>query len=134
MLLRFLLFSLPSDPRLVCVCGVTGRGCGGRCEEEGLRPRGGGETHRCGSDGVAVMRWCVALTTCHSHPWCACGCVRGCALILCFIVVCVSLLCSVPRRRAESSSPADEVSHEPNIVVPVQQLATILCISSHMCE
>ena len=47
-----------NPPPLWCLCvwlRVTGTGCDALCEEQGLRPRGGGETHRSGRDVAAVM-------------------------------------------------------------------------------
>ena len=79
-----------------------------------------------------MMRRCLPLATRSLSPMlCLCVhvCVRACVLILYFIFSVFSL---VPRRRAETFSPADEVSHEPNVMVPVQQLASIHCISSHV--
>ena len=65
-----------------------------------------------GHHRAAVTRWCLTPhfvpTLAHAVYVCVCVC------------VCVhdSFLRLVPRRRAETFSPADEVSHKPSVTVP----------------
>ena len=87
--LRFLLFSFPLPLALcvcvcVCVCGVTGKGCDVPCEEERLRPRGGGETHRGGNDGVVMMR--RGSGSRHVLPLTHAVLVRACLYLFCIVL------------------------------------------------
>ena len=44
--------------------------------------------------------------------------------------LCLSLFCLVPRRRAETFSPDDEVSHKPHVMVPTGSSSLLFHISS----
>jgi hypothetical protein len=76
------------------------------------------------------MWWCVALATCPLSPMlCLCACAPMCAYG-CPWVFCLSLFCLVLRRRAETFSPDDEVSHKPHVMVPTGSSSLLFHISS----
>ncbi len=100
-----LLLYHPPPPLCVCVwLRVTGMRCDALCEEQGLRPRGGGETHRSGSDVVAVMRWCLTLA---AHPLSSMPCVlvRVCVCVCIYGAdVCADCCCAWSPGGAQSLS------------------------------
>ena len=116
MLLRFLLLSLSSLLVCVCVCVCVvsqGKDAMHYARNSSKIGEVGARELEVSHHRAAVTRWDLSPryvpTLAHAVYVCVCVCV----------CVCVhdSFLRLVPRRRAETFSPADEVSHKPSVTV-----------------